>query len=137
MKRIAAVLLLGGMVYANTGCAPSASSIIGTRIPELKRLDVGTYDLGEFKSGQTTSFRMSPVIKGEPLSITFATVPESRRFSVVLDDGRVFRFDDDRDLGALAGTRLDKQSFYLEFRQDMSMTVIVSRPATTMQIGAK
>ena len=130
MKRISLLLSIAGTVLLFFGCAPSAANIGENRVPELKRLDVGTYDLGEFRSGQSTPFRMLPVVKGEPRSVTFTTVPESRRFNIVLDDGRVFRFDDDKDLAALAGTRLDRQSFSLEFRQDMRMTVTISRPET-------
>ena len=135
MKRIALILSIGGMIFLFAGCAPSMESIVEKRVPELRRLDIGAYDLGEFKNGQSTPFRMLPVVKGEPRSVAFTTTPESRRFNIVLDDGRIFKFDDEKDLASLAGTRLDKQSFYLEFRQDMRMTVIISRP--TVQMGSK
>jgi hypothetical protein len=132
MRRIAAIVSIAGTVVLSSGCGPSMRSVIEERIPELRRLETGTYDLGDFKKGQTTPYRMMPVVNNEPRTIAFTTVPESRRFNIVLDDGRVFKFDDDSDLAELAETRLGRQSFYIEFRQDIHMIVVVSRPAVQM-----
>ncbi len=135
MRRIAVLLSIAGIFALPCGCGPSMKSIIEARIPELKKLELGAYDLGEFKNGQMTPYRILPVMKGERRNITFRTEPENRHFSIVLDDGRVFRFDDDKDLAELSMTRLESQSFYLEFRQDMRMIVVISpQPA---QLGAR
>ena len=128
MKRITIILSVFVAAFLSAGCMPSIKHVIEEKVPELKKIEVGTHDLGEFKNGQSTAFRMLPAIKGTRCTVGFSPEPESRRFNIVLDDGRVFKVDDDNDLQNLSRVRLDQQSFYLVFRQDMRMIVIVYDP---------
>ncbi len=128
MKSITAFICIAVLTLLSAGCGPSMKSIIEAKVPELKQMETGRHDLGEFKRGQATPFRMLPAVKDRECTVEFKTVPESRHFDIVIDDGRVFRADNDNDLKKLAQVRLDVQSFYLEFRQDMRMIVEVFIP---------
>ncbi len=128
MKRFAFTTSIVLVALLVAGCGPSMKSVVKEQVPELRTMDTGTYDLGEFKNGQSTPFRMIPAAKSPAITITFRTVPESRRFDIVMDDGRVFKVDDNYDLRMLARVRLSEQSFYLKFRQDMRMIVVVLNP---------